>query len=354
MELRSIILAARNEYNEECKEKEGEKMIGEIRKNPSLLFTIKNPSIAEQKAALLSDISILGRIEVQNKKIVEYALGNAEAMKYVKEQTPEICKFALRQNIEAMKYIKDQTEDLCRYAIDIDPETIRFMKNPSLDVCKKAILYDAELIRFVENQTPELCMMAVKKYGGAIDYIKDQTPELCVAALENYPQSLAYIKDQTPELCMMAVKKDGTTLASVKKEYKTPELCLEAIKETPHASYYCEIKDEEFWVKAAKISPYIIGDIHQTPKICLAALETNGEAIKFIDNPTKEMCLIAVKQNSENLRYISNVPDVDVYVQALLGCNSKEDVENLFYYVLWGSKEKVIKLLEEKWKQTSK
>lgn len=39
-------------------------------------------------------------------------------------------------------------------------------------------------------------------------------------------------------------------------------------------------------------------------KICLAAVNENGLALKYIENQTKELCLVAVNENGLALKYV--------------------------------------------------
>ncbi|MBD3195404.1 MAG: DUF4116 domain-containing protein, partial [Candidatus Lokiarchaeota archaeon] len=70
-------------------------------------------------------------------------------LKYVKEQTPEICLEAVKQNGYALQYVKDQTEE----------------------ICLEAVKQDGFVLRYVKEQTPEICLEAVKQNGEALRYV---------------------------------------------------------------------------------------------------------------------------------------------------------------------------------------
>ena len=42
---------------------------------------------------------------------------NGLALKYVKNQTDDICIAAVQQNSDALKYVKNQTEEICIAAV---------------------------------------------------------------------------------------------------------------------------------------------------------------------------------------------------------------------------------------------
>jgi hypothetical protein len=51
------------------------------------------------------------------------------ALKYVREQTPEICMAAVQKDgYYALKYVKEQTPGLCMVAINQNPHSIVYAK----------------------------------------------------------------------------------------------------------------------------------------------------------------------------------------------------------------------------------
>ena len=54
-------------------------------------------------------------------------------LKYVKNQTDEICKLAVRQDGTALQYVKEQTNEICELAIKQDPFALIYVKNPTIN-----------------------------------------------------------------------------------------------------------------------------------------------------------------------------------------------------------------------------
>nr|QBK87597.1 MAG: protein of unknown function DUF4116 [Marseillevirus LCMAC201] len=133
--------------------------------------------------------------------------GGGEVLKYVKEQTEEICLAAVKVNGLALKYVKVQTEEICLAAVQ---EYGRALES-------------------VKEQTSEICLAAVQRYGWALEFVKVQTPEICLAAVQQHRRALQYVKEQTPEICMAAVQQNGGALCHVKVQ--TDLLCLAAFLE---------------------------------------------------------------------------------------------------------------------------
>lgn len=165
------------------------------------------------------------------------------ALKYIKNQTYDICKEAIKQNGLALQYIKKQTKKLCVAAIKqnglalqyVKPDiyiylnhmiddlavkqnglAIQYVHNQNDDICKSAIINDPLSIQYIKVKTPELCMLAVKLNGYSLCYINDQTEDICETAVKHRGLALQYVKNQTDEICILAVKQDPDAIHYVK------------------------------------------------------------------------------------------------------------------------------------------
>ena len=56
---------------------------------------------------------------------------NGYALRYVKDQTPDICLKAVERNGDALKYVKDQTPDLCLKAVKRNGDALKYV-NPAV------------------------------------------------------------------------------------------------------------------------------------------------------------------------------------------------------------------------------
>lgn len=52
---------------------------------------------------------------------------DGEALRYFKNQTPELCMAAVKQDCLALRLVKDQTPELCMAAVEQDGEAIKFV-----------------------------------------------------------------------------------------------------------------------------------------------------------------------------------------------------------------------------------
>ncbi|HIE5541058.1 TPA: DUF4116 domain-containing protein, partial [Clostridioides difficile] len=74
------------------------------------------------------------------------------ALQFVKEQTPEICILAVKQNGLALYWVKKQTEE----------------------ICIKSVMQNGMALQYVVEKTKEICMRALKQNKHAIKYVKEK------------------------------------------------------------------------------------------------------------------------------------------------------------------------------------
>lgn len=113
--------------------------------------------------------------------------------------------------------------------IEVNASIIRFVKEQTPELCLVAVK-NSEAFQFVKEQTPELCLFAVKQDGFSLRYVKEQTSEICLEAVKECGMSLQFVKKQTPSICYGAVKEDGNALRFVKN--RTSQIVFEAVKQS--------------------------------------------------------------------------------------------------------------------------
>ena len=85
-----------------------------------------------------------------NKKDLEAVKQDCWALKYVKNQTPELCMVAVKQNGWALNYVKDQTPELCMAAVKQDGRVLEFVQGQTPEIIQAAIEQDPDAIEFVK------------------------------------------------------------------------------------------------------------------------------------------------------------------------------------------------------------
>lgn len=86
---------------------------------------------------------------------------NGLALKYIKEQTPEICMAAVQQTAYALQYANEQTDEICMIAVQQDGYLLYYVKKQTNEICMAAVLQDGLALKYVNKQTPEIYMAAM-------------------------------------------------------------------------------------------------------------------------------------------------------------------------------------------------
>ena len=125
-------------------------------------------------------------------------------LKELKNQKPDICLVALKQNGHALQFVKEQTPDICLAAVKQNGHALQFVKEQTPDICLAAVKQNGHALQFVKEQTPDICLVAVKQNGHPLQFVKEQTPEICLAAVKQNGQALQFVKNKTLKICIIA------------------------------------------------------------------------------------------------------------------------------------------------------
>ncbi|PBF93492.1 DUF4116 domain-containing protein [Clostridioides difficile] len=132
---------------------------------------------------------------------------NGLSLRFIENQTEELCIDAIRENPDAFKYVKNRTPKICMEVVKISGEKLKHIKNQTEEICKEAVKQNGFALKFVKEQTPELCLIAVKQNGLALEFVKEQTEEICIEAIRQNRESLKYVKNQTQDILTEVIKK---------------------------------------------------------------------------------------------------------------------------------------------------
>ncbi len=130
---------------------------------------------------------------------------------YVEDNKYKVKQFILSERIKIKEFIKSQN------MIDIIseyPYELKYIKNQTDEICKIAVKQEGYTLVYVKNQIDEICKIAVKQYGRALEYVKNQTDEICQLAVKEDGLALEYVKNQTDEICQLAVMQDGRAICN--------------------------------------------------------------------------------------------------------------------------------------------
>lgn len=112
----------------------------------------------------------------------------------------------------ALKYVKDQTPDLCLKAVNQDGRALRLVKEQTTEICLAAVKQNGKALRCVKRQTPQICLAAVRQNGRALIYVREQTTEICLEAVKQNGMALQFVILRTPEICHAAIRQNGLAI----------------------------------------------------------------------------------------------------------------------------------------------
>lgn len=96
-----------------------------------------------------------------------------------------------------LKYLDEQTEDICKLAIDRNSDAYYYIKcdNRTYNIKKYALSKDGLLLEAMPNQNEELCKIAVEQNGLSLKFVEDKTFEICELAYKQNKESLKYVEN---------------------------------------------------------------------------------------------------------------------------------------------------------------
>jgi len=78
---------------------------------------------------------------------------------------------AVKQNGNALRYVKEQTEQICLEAVKQNGDSLQFVKEQTEQICLEAVKQNGNALRYVKEQTEQICLEAVKQDGNALRYV---------------------------------------------------------------------------------------------------------------------------------------------------------------------------------------
>jgi hypothetical protein len=263
----------------------------------------------------------------ESKKIIE----ENYILKYIDEQTEEVCSKAVEKNAENLKYTKNQTDELCLNAIKKSAHYILYVKNANLKLQREAIKRNCFSIKSIKNPDEQIQLEAIKLYTNNKNLkLSDLTEQFKIKLIEEDADSVFLFSVKSKEMKIAAIKKDFihfNEFVDIRDELdfeyfrkifteQPDKICyfidppkkffLEVIRIRPETIQYLLHRDDELQLEAIKVytknENLKIEDL--TDQFKLDLLKKDGLAIKIIFDTTEEMMRAAVNQNLEALTYV--------------------------------------------------
>lgn len=80
------------------------------------------------------------------------------------------------KNAGALKFVKNQTKDICELAVQKNGTSIEYVKEEFLteDICIMAVKNNYLALAYISKQTDEMCRLAVQQNSSALYYVKNR------------------------------------------------------------------------------------------------------------------------------------------------------------------------------------
>lgn len=136
---------------------------------------------------------------------LEMVRRNGLALKYVKNKTPEVCLDAVLNCGDALKFVDSdqQTTLIVKKALlyrylkyeGIINSALKYVIDQTDEICELSLVVDGRTLKFIRNPTDKLRRMAVESDGRALKYvdIEHKTPELKRLALKSHEDAIFYL-----------------------------------------------------------------------------------------------------------------------------------------------------------------
>lgn len=221
-----------------------------------------------------------------DEKFCEYVIQNYPGgLKYVRARTDRIKLMAVKKDGENLKYIEDQTPDLCIEAVTQNAMVLKYVKFKTDEICWRALERNIHAYNYIENPSNEMKLYVVRNSKYGLSLIKDQTIELCMESIEHWPDSIMYVKEPaTEELLMKKLAWNGSYIHQI--ENPTREMVITAIRTCP------------FLLRNNRFTIYV------TPDMLLEMVRINGNCLEYIDDQTFQICDEAVKNKPYAYQFI--------------------------------------------------
>jgi hypothetical protein len=263
---------------------------------------------------------------------------HGSTLEYVPDALQErLAKIAIEQSGLNLRYVKEQTPELCLAAVKDAPYAFIFVKeeNYTPEVCIEAVRHDGTLLRYIKPEmaaikgSPQvygkICLEAVKREGRVLWMVDpaacgEMYHEICLAAISQDGAALVSVKypsgplvtpvkrksdpDPKPrpripeDICIAAIEKNPLTFQLLAPEEQTPALCRLAVSSLATNMQYIEKEKhtDELWMLALTQNGAVLSNIKEpTREMQLAALSSNGAAIDYIADPDESMIELARK-----------------------------------------------------------
>lgn len=151
----------------------------------------------------------------------EFEIARWEAIKASKKAFLELNRFGVSEKEallavylynDALKFLKNQTPKLCKAAVKKNGLALQWVEKRSKTICMEALLQNSEAIKWVPSEYEDIIMIMIKARPSLIRFVKKPSEEVTCYAVRHNPNLFKYLElnAKTVAVCLEAVKKDNS------------------------------------------------------------------------------------------------------------------------------------------------
>ena len=137
-----------------------------------------------------------------------------------KNQTPELCEIAVKQDPWAIEFVQNQSLELCQLAIKCEPRTLSVIRHPTLELYQFAVGIERKVISIVpyNSETKEWLMEETLKDSTFVPFMDDQAEALQMVYLRTHTENARWIRERSLRVALEKVKGETLLLSSLYEE----------------------------------------------------------------------------------------------------------------------------------------
>jgi hypothetical protein len=140
-----------------------------------------------------------------------------------------------------------------------------------------------------------------------IDITKEQLADVLQACRSLETVNLAFSGDLPPETIIELLLNNKVNLSGIigQLDKQFLSICMAAVQQNGYALKYIKNQTPEICLAAVKQNGWALKYVReQTPEIYMAAVKRDGYALHFIKEQTPDICLAAVQRNGQALQHV--------------------------------------------------
>jgi hypothetical protein len=167
---------------------------------------------------LLNDPAILTLRRHARKKCVEHDCSVGHCILRHYEPVPALCEAAIKWDVSTIEHVPPRliTYEMQLSVVSKDGMLLRFITDQTPDICEVAVQNNPMALQYVREQTPELCLNAIRDNGLALEHVRDYTEALGNVAVAQNGLALRFIQRQTVHQCRVAIRQNTKAVHHLK------------------------------------------------------------------------------------------------------------------------------------------